>query len=195
MQEAQSALDPQGPSQPPLNDVYKTSGNPADKEPAEKREAQSNATENSGSTVDKRVPSQQSSYVKFLYLHLDQVYGHVQCKSLTLSQKHRRSNRVITSPRCTRRTSWRGGQRRDRGDHGTTQRARWAADAGVWRRASRKHGRQEARCLRRAGELHERFGQEEGRAGVSKRRDQRAKGTERGCWWYTRAEGRTSKPG
>lgn len=30
-----SSLNPTGPSQPPLDDVYKTSGNPASKEPAE----------------------------------------------------------------------------------------------------------------------------------------------------------------
>ena len=34
-----SGLEPTGPSQPPLNDVYKTAGNPAEKEPAEQAAA------------------------------------------------------------------------------------------------------------------------------------------------------------
>ena len=34
-----SGLNPTGPAQPPLNDVYKTAGNPASKEPEEAAQA------------------------------------------------------------------------------------------------------------------------------------------------------------
>ncbi|MCJ1306744.1 hypothetical protein MMC25_000387 [Agyrium rufum] len=57
-------MDPQGPSQPSLNQVYETPGNPADQEPAEKTAASQSANTNSGSIVDQRergdvpVPSQ-----------------------------------------------------------------------------------------------------------------------------------------
>lgn len=63
LQEAQSALDPQGPSQPTLNTAYEVKGNAVDKEPAEKATAQANSTENSGSVVDQRIPTKQTSYV------------------------------------------------------------------------------------------------------------------------------------
>lgn len=38
------ALNPTGPSQPTLNQVYTTPGNPATKEPAEKAQASENAS-------------------------------------------------------------------------------------------------------------------------------------------------------
>lgn len=38
------ALNPTGPSQPTLNQVYSTTGNPATKEPAEKAQASANAS-------------------------------------------------------------------------------------------------------------------------------------------------------
>ena len=41
-----SNLNPTGPSQPPLDDVYKTSGNPADKEPAEAASADRTSASN-----------------------------------------------------------------------------------------------------------------------------------------------------
>lgn len=41
------ALNPTGPSQPNLDAAYETKGNPASKEPAEERQAQRNATDNS----------------------------------------------------------------------------------------------------------------------------------------------------
>jgi len=37
------ALNPTGPAQPTLNQVYSTPGNPATKEPAEKEQASENA--------------------------------------------------------------------------------------------------------------------------------------------------------
>ena len=44
------ALNPTGPAQPDLDDVYKTEGNAASKEPAEVKEAHSNATDASAPT-------------------------------------------------------------------------------------------------------------------------------------------------
>ena len=61
--EAQSGLNPQGPSQPNLNTVYEVKGNAADKEPVEQATAQANSTENGGSVVDQRIPTKQTSYV------------------------------------------------------------------------------------------------------------------------------------
>jgi len=40
------ALNPTGPAQPPLNQVYETAGNPAQKEPAEEAQSRVNATSN-----------------------------------------------------------------------------------------------------------------------------------------------------
>ncbi|KAK5117677.1 hypothetical protein LTR62_005100 [Meristemomyces frigidus] len=59
------ALNPTGPAQPNLDQVYETQGNAATKEPAEKQTAQQNAHETSESrATDKRapVPAQQNSY-------------------------------------------------------------------------------------------------------------------------------------
>jgi len=39
-------LNPTGPAQPSLDQVYETAGNPAEKEPAEQRQAQANASSN-----------------------------------------------------------------------------------------------------------------------------------------------------
>ena len=47
-------MDPQGPSQPPLNTAYNTAGNPADQNPQEQRTAAVNASSNAGSLVDAR---------------------------------------------------------------------------------------------------------------------------------------------
>ena len=44
------ALNPTGAAQPDLDDVYKTEGNAASKEPAEKKEAHSNTTDASAPT-------------------------------------------------------------------------------------------------------------------------------------------------
>jgi hypothetical protein len=63
IKQAQSALDPQGPSQPTLDTAYETAGNAVDKEPAEQVASDANATQNGGAAVEKRVPSQQSSFV------------------------------------------------------------------------------------------------------------------------------------
>jgi len=63
MQEAQSALDPQGPAQPDLNTAYEVKGNAASKEPAEQAKAQENSTEPSDSSTESRVPTKQTSYV------------------------------------------------------------------------------------------------------------------------------------
>jgi len=63
MQEAQSALDPQGPAQPDLNTAYEVKGNAASKEPAEQAKAQENSTQPSDPSTDSRVPTKQTSYV------------------------------------------------------------------------------------------------------------------------------------
>ena len=47
-------MDPKGPSQPPLNAVYNTAGNPADQNPHEQRNAAIQANANSGDLVDAR---------------------------------------------------------------------------------------------------------------------------------------------
>ncbi|MCJ1240906.1 hypothetical protein MMC14_008910 [Varicellaria rhodocarpa] len=47
-------MDPQGPSQPPLDQVYNTQGNPADQSPQEQRSSSSNASSNSASLLDSR---------------------------------------------------------------------------------------------------------------------------------------------
>ena len=47
-------MDPKGPSQPPLNTVYNTEGNPADQNLQEQRNATANANSNAGSLVDAR---------------------------------------------------------------------------------------------------------------------------------------------
>ena len=47
-------MDPQGPSQPPLNTVYNTAGNPADQNLEEQRNAAANANTNSASLADAR---------------------------------------------------------------------------------------------------------------------------------------------
>jgi hypothetical protein len=47
-------MDPSGPAQPPLNTVYNTAGNPADQNPQEQRNANANASTNSGSLVEAR---------------------------------------------------------------------------------------------------------------------------------------------
>ncbi|EMC93538.1 hypothetical protein BAUCODRAFT_76591 [Baudoinia panamericana UAMH 10762] len=57
------ALNPTGEAQPSLNQAYETKANPASKEPAEQRTAQSNATNNSAPT-DQRIPSKQSSSIE-----------------------------------------------------------------------------------------------------------------------------------
>ncbi|GAB7342436.1 hypothetical protein MBLNU457_g0644t1 [Dothideomycetes sp. NU457] len=50
-------LNPTGPSQPNLDTVYKVSGNPADKEPAEKAESNTQRDPNA-KTIDHRDPSE-----------------------------------------------------------------------------------------------------------------------------------------
>lgn len=47
-------MDPQGPSQPPLDTVYNTAGNPADQNPQEQRTASVNENSNVGSLVEAR---------------------------------------------------------------------------------------------------------------------------------------------
>ena len=47
-------MDPAGPSQPPLDTVYNTEGNPTDHTAAESRAATSNAQSNDGRLVDAR---------------------------------------------------------------------------------------------------------------------------------------------
>ena len=47
-------MDPQGPSQPPLDQVYNTQGNPADQTPQEQHSSSSNASSNSASLLDSR---------------------------------------------------------------------------------------------------------------------------------------------
>ena len=49
-----SGMDPQGPSQPSLDTVYNTAGNPADQNPQEQRNATVNANTNAASLVDAR---------------------------------------------------------------------------------------------------------------------------------------------
>ncbi|KAH9814273.1 hypothetical protein Tdes44962_MAKER05710 [Teratosphaeria destructans] len=56
---SQDALNPTGPAQPNLDQVYETSGNAATKEPAEARIAQQQA----GRPTDQRIPQQQSSSI------------------------------------------------------------------------------------------------------------------------------------
>lgn len=51
-----SALDPTGPSQPKLDQVYQAEGNPSQKEPAEKSAANANA--HAPATGEERIPSQ-----------------------------------------------------------------------------------------------------------------------------------------
>ncbi|KAK0278057.1 hypothetical protein LTR35_009379 [Friedmanniomyces endolithicus] len=53
-------LNPSGPAQPNLDQVYETEGNPASKAPAEDQIAQKNANDPSQAT-DKRIPREQSS--------------------------------------------------------------------------------------------------------------------------------------
>ncbi|TKA62712.1 hypothetical protein B0A55_10637 [Friedmanniomyces simplex] len=55
-------LNPSGPAQPGLDQVYETKGNQASKEPAEQRTAQQNANDPSQAT-DQRIPQQQSSSI------------------------------------------------------------------------------------------------------------------------------------
>ncbi|KAF2270564.1 hypothetical protein CC78DRAFT_528317 [Lojkania enalia] len=55
-----SALDPSGPSQPTVNQVYTTPGNPAEKNPYESTQSALNSIENSGK-VDQRIPAMQAS--------------------------------------------------------------------------------------------------------------------------------------
>lgn len=55
-----SGLDPQGPSQPTLNQAYTTPGNPVSKDPSEQLQSEFNATDNSAA-VDKRIPTKQAS--------------------------------------------------------------------------------------------------------------------------------------
>ena len=43
-------LNPTGPAQPSLDQVYETEGNPASKEPAEQAQAQRNARDNTQQT-------------------------------------------------------------------------------------------------------------------------------------------------
>ena len=57
-----SNLEPTGPAQPSLDQVYQTAGNPAEKEPAEQQAANVNA--NAPAVGDQRVPSKQSTYVQ-----------------------------------------------------------------------------------------------------------------------------------
>ncbi|KAF2768906.1 hypothetical protein EJ03DRAFT_313209 [Teratosphaeria nubilosa] len=56
---SQDALNPTGPAQPNLDQVYETSGNAATKEPAEARIAQ----QQSGRPTDHRIPQQQTSSI------------------------------------------------------------------------------------------------------------------------------------
>ncbi|KAH6878893.1 hypothetical protein BKA58DRAFT_105125 [Alternaria rosae] len=55
-----SGLDPQGPSQPSLNQAYITPGNPAQKDPKEQVQTEFNATDNAA-TVDQRIPTKQAT--------------------------------------------------------------------------------------------------------------------------------------
>jgi len=64
LQEAQSALDPQGPAQPDLNTAYEVKGNAATKDPAEQATAQAKSTQPSGVTTNSRIPTKQTSYVR-----------------------------------------------------------------------------------------------------------------------------------
>jgi len=58
------ALNPSGPAQPSLDQVYETSGNPAQKEPAEKAQSQANATSNAPATfVDHLHPYEATSLI------------------------------------------------------------------------------------------------------------------------------------
>lgn len=59
MSDCRDDLDPSGPAQPPLDDVYQTSGNAASKEPYEQRKAAQ--TDNSAPT-DTRIPSTQGTF-------------------------------------------------------------------------------------------------------------------------------------
>ncbi|KAK3713485.1 hypothetical protein LTR37_008443 [Vermiconidia calcicola] len=55
-----NANNPSGPSQPGLDQVYETSGNAASKEPAEQKQANANAKDDSAA-VDQRIPSKQTT--------------------------------------------------------------------------------------------------------------------------------------
>ena len=55
-----SGLDPQGPSQPSLDQAYTTPGNPAQKDPKEQVQTEFNATDNAA-TVDQRIPTKQAT--------------------------------------------------------------------------------------------------------------------------------------
>ncbi|KAK4560814.1 hypothetical protein LTR86_005394 [Recurvomyces mirabilis] len=56
-------LNPSGPAQPSLDQVYETKGNAASKEPAEERTAEQNAHQVSQSrATDQRVPRTQANY-------------------------------------------------------------------------------------------------------------------------------------
>lgn len=57
-----SALEPSGPAQPSLDQVYETSGNAASKEPAQERTSAANAQAPRGQ--DQRIPTQQSSGIE-----------------------------------------------------------------------------------------------------------------------------------
>ncbi|KAK3115722.1 hypothetical protein LTR53_004643 [Teratosphaeriaceae sp. CCFEE 6253] len=60
MSAGSDGLNPGGPAQPNLDQVYETEGNPASKEPAQQQTAQQNSNDPSQAT-DKRTPQQQSS--------------------------------------------------------------------------------------------------------------------------------------
>lgn len=63
-----AALEPQGPSQPTVDEAYKTSGNPVDKAPAEEQAANVN-TQADTDVVERRVPQKQSTYAAPNPLH------------------------------------------------------------------------------------------------------------------------------
>ena len=60
-----SNLEPSGPAQPELNQVYSTPGNPAQTEPAEDAQARSQATANTVGT-DTRIPQKQTRLAMIL---------------------------------------------------------------------------------------------------------------------------------
>ncbi|KAI6822920.1 hypothetical protein KC332_g8938 [Hortaea werneckii] len=59
---AHDDLNPTGPVQPPLDQVYETQGNPITKEPAEQVQAQRHAREAAQQPTDQRIPAQQATY-------------------------------------------------------------------------------------------------------------------------------------
>ncbi|KAI7303196.1 hypothetical protein KC315_g15800 [Hortaea werneckii] len=78
---AHDDLNPTGPAQPPLDQVYETQGNPITKEPAEQVSAQRHAREAAQQPTDQRIPAQQASYSEATPSSLGRGIRSVKCRN------------------------------------------------------------------------------------------------------------------